>query len=853
MYQRYCYLSLARQVRIFSGFVSFLFAAVCAFAGFSIQDGLLIDNNGNEFIMRGINYPHVWYATQTPTSIPNIAATGANCVRVVLGSGKQWGPSTAADVAQVIQRCKDNKLVAILEVHDCTGYGDVGGYAPNAAPVSTAVDYWISIQSALTGQENFVIINIANEPLGNGVPASTWVSVHTDAIARLRAAGFTHTLMVDGATWGQDYDQTMLLNASTVFNSDPLKNTIFSVHMYQIYALRSTIQNYLTTFVTAHLPLVVGEFGPQSSQPADVASILDITQVLGLGYMGWSWSGNTGGGTETLDIALNFNPATLSPWGDTLINGVNGIAATSQLSSVFGNVPMLQLSPTVFSFAAPAQTATVNIKTNQSWTVSTSQPWITASPTAGLNNASLAVTAAANPNLGPRSGTVTVAGGTLSRRITVNQIGTGGAGVCSDPVSIPLPFAQNGAGEFCWVTSGNITSINNWSVQSLDINGVSYANQFATAMPPRINGSYYIHYVAGLSYAHFEIAGTAGNSVPATGVSVAPTAFSLNVGAALTLTATVAPSNATNKTVAWNSSNTSVATVNASGVVVGIAQGAAIITATTQDGSYTATAAVSVINVNVPVTGVSLVPVTATIGIGSSTTLTAIGAPANATNKIITWSSSAPSVATVDASGVVKGVALGTTIVTVTTQDGGFTATCIITVVDINVPVTGVSVAPATANVSIGGTTTLAATVAPTNATNKTVTWSSSAPAVATVNASGVVTGVALGSATITAQTQSGGFTAGSVVSVTTTTPTPCTNPTAITLSFAHDGVGEFCWVTSGTVNFINSWNMQKVEINGVDFSNKWASSLPARINGNYYIHYIGAFPWSHLEINGTP
>jgi hypothetical protein len=84
---------------------------------------------------------------------------------------------------------------------------------------------------------------------------------------------------------------------------------------------------------------------------------------------------------------------------------------------------------------------------------------------------------------------------------------------------------------------------------------------------------------------------------------------------------------------------------------------------------------------------------------------------------------------------------------------------------------------------------------------------------------------------------------------------TPCANPVAITLPFAKDGAGEFCWVTAGNISFINSWNLQLLEVNGVNLTGLWRSGaqLPPRINGNYYIHYVGNFPWSHFEANGSP
>ncbi len=319
-----------------------LFCAT-SMAGFSVSNGKLLDGNGNVFIMRGVNHPHVWYSYRTPQAIVDMASVGANCVRVVLGNGQQWGPNSASDVASVIQQLKDNKMIAVLEVHDVTGYGE----KQEAAPLSTAVDYWINIKSALVGQEDYVIINIGNEPLGNNVAASTWSQIHIQAITRLRNAGLTHTLMVDAANWGQDWEQIMLNNAPSVFAADPQANTVFSVHMYQIYSQRSTILNYINTFVNTHrLPLVVGEFGADhQGQDVDEASILELAHQYQIGYLGWSWSGNSSE-VASLDITFNFNVNALSPWGDFLINSTYGIRNTSSIATVFGDAPTPTPTPT---------------------------------------------------------------------------------------------------------------------------------------------------------------------------------------------------------------------------------------------------------------------------------------------------------------------------------------------------------------------------------------------------------------------------------------------------------------------------------------------------------------------------
>ncbi len=303
-----------------------------ATAGFRVSDGKLLDGNGNPFIMRGVNHLHVWYANRTAQAIQDIASVGANCVRVVLGNGEQWGPTPATEVAEVIHQLKAHQMIAVLEVHDVTGCGEKA----EAAPLATAVDYWLSIKDVLVGQEDYVIINIGNAPLGNHVEASTWFEIHMKAITALRQAGLSHTLMVDAANWGQDLEQIMLTDAPEVFAADPLKNVVFSVHMYHVYGRRSIIDYYMSTFANQnHLPLVIGEFGADhQGQDVDEASILELAEHYGIGYLGWSWSGNRGD-AACLDIAIDFDVNNLSSWGDFLINSTYGIRNTSQIASVF--------------------------------------------------------------------------------------------------------------------------------------------------------------------------------------------------------------------------------------------------------------------------------------------------------------------------------------------------------------------------------------------------------------------------------------------------------------------------------------------------------------------------------------
>ncbi|MEV6302294.1 cellulase family glycosylhydrolase [Actinoplanes sp. NPDC051861] len=303
-----------------------------AATGFTVSGTRILDGNGNPFVMRGVNHAHTWYASQTSSSLANIAALGANTVRVVLGSGQRWTANPASDVANVISQCKANRLICVLEVHDTTGYGEQSG----AATLSQAVDYWISIKSALDGQENYVILNIGNEPYGNGSASANWAADTRSAITRLRSAGFQHQIMVDAPNWGQDWQFYMRDNAASVFAADPNRNTVFSIHMYGVFDTAAEINDYLGRFQTANLPIVVGEFGfNHSDGDPDEDTIFATTQSRGIGYLGWSWSGN-GGGVEYLDMVTNFNASALTTWGQRIFNGANGIKATSKLATVYG-------------------------------------------------------------------------------------------------------------------------------------------------------------------------------------------------------------------------------------------------------------------------------------------------------------------------------------------------------------------------------------------------------------------------------------------------------------------------------------------------------------------------------------
>ena len=232
-----------------------------------------------------------------------------------------------------------------------------------------------------------------------------------------------------------------------------------------------------------------------------------------------------------------------------------------------------------------------------------------------------------------------------------------------------------------------------------------------------------------------------------TGISLSETTVELKPGETHQLTATVLPQNASNAEVTWYSDKESVATVSQSGLVTGVGPGETTVHAVTTDGGKMASC---LVKVGTPVKGITLSVSSKTLYVGDpSLDISATLTPANATDKSLEWSSSDPEVASIAPGAalhaVIKPLKPGKTIITATTKDGGFTASCEVTV---KRHVSGVSLNKASLTLYVGETESLAATVAPEDASDKTVAWSSDNSAVASVS-NGKVTANKPGTAVI--------------------------------------------------------------------------------------------------------
>ncbi len=499
--------------------------------GLHISDGRLLEGNGNDFVMRGVNHAHTWYPGETQ-SLADIKALGANSVRVVLSDGHRWTENSPADVANVVDQCKANRLICVLEVHDTTGYGEEAA----AGTLDHAADYWIGLKDVLAGEENYVVINIGNEPWGNTNPAG-WTDPTIAAVQKLRTAGFEHTIMVDAPNWGQDWQGVMRANAQSVYDADVTGNLIFSIHMYSVYDTAQEITDYLNAFVDAQLPILIGEFGGPADQwgDPDEDTMMATAEALDLGYLAWSWSGNT---DPILDLSIGFDPDRLSSWGQRIFNGANGIAQTSEEATVFGGgnpgdtqAPTAPGTPTASSVTATSAALT--------WTAATDNVGVAGYDVVRVSGGTETKVAASATNSVTVTGLTAAtsytfavyardaAGNRSARSATVNvSTGSASSGNCSVAYRATNEWSGGFQGEIVIRNTGT-AAISGWTLGFSFANGQTVNNMWG-GTPTQSGGTVS---VAPASYT---------STIPAAGsvtlgfiankgtTNTAPTAFTLN-------------------------------------------------------------------------------------------------------------------------------------------------------------------------------------------------------------------------------------------------------------------------------------------------------------------------------------
>jgi len=330
----------------------------------TVEDGKLLDPNGNPFIFRGVTIDHSLAPEKTLQALRDIAALGANSAQIefpIKPSGSVPFPRPIVnELREIVKACKDNKLVCVLEANDTAGYFEVeGGLGPDVV-----ADYWgyYDIREVLNGAQGHIIIAISNQPLAPIFGAENYIDRMRYAISIIKNAYPLFAVMVDGSNWGQDTNKAMhTLAAQNLQSTSVYQDVIYSVEMFDQYLNPEKVRDYIASFSEIGAPLVIGGFGPVpyyhphfngplplNAPRLPAEAVMQYAEQYGAGYFGWSWSGNK---NPALDVVIDWNPDHLTSWGNILFNDINGIKATAKPASIYVNSSS---SSSVSSSSAPA-------------------------------------------------------------------------------------------------------------------------------------------------------------------------------------------------------------------------------------------------------------------------------------------------------------------------------------------------------------------------------------------------------------------------------------------------------------------------------------------------------------------
>lgn len=314
------------------------------YADWSVAGSQILDPKGQPFVYRGVNLGILPPANSLPQVYADIAASGANAIRISIDN------LTPARAQIHVDLCKQHEMVCVFAHTLSAGYVD-----NNHAPASLyLIDAWSTYVDLLKANKDYVVIDLASAMAGNVAQLDYYISTQQTALYFIRSIwDLKNQVIISGGNWGQDWSFLMRDNAEAVLAMDPLENTVLSLHMYEAYGDAQTVRDTLDYFKTRDLPIMIAEFGPikrdrlrefrnpYNTTHVAVESIMDVSEELGIGYLGWNWSGYTAHNQSSvpdysaLNIVTDFNAQQVTPWGDLLINSEHGIKATAKVATHF--------------------------------------------------------------------------------------------------------------------------------------------------------------------------------------------------------------------------------------------------------------------------------------------------------------------------------------------------------------------------------------------------------------------------------------------------------------------------------------------------------------------------------------
>ncbi|MNE00660.1 Mannan endo-1,4-beta-mannosidase precursor [compost metagenome] len=292
-----------------------------------VKDGQLYSATGQRFVARGINLqygdnPGVAFAAITP-----IANTGANIVRLQLRKH-----TTAQELRSALDGIVARNMVAMPMYWE----SDVTCQS-NPQPLQTAVSsLWLGSWKAVMQDAKYrgkILLNIANEWGEDTNSYADFVSTYKVLIKQLRDGGYTMPLVIDAAHCGQYVQSFLGGRGGELLSADAQRNLLFSLHAYHwLWDSSAEIDAAIAQMKGQNLSFLFGEFGDkrfQAPNNVDHYHLLSKSQSESVGWIAWSWKGNGAGEEEVLDMSFDYGSINLSPRGNDIVFGEDGIRQTA--------------------------------------------------------------------------------------------------------------------------------------------------------------------------------------------------------------------------------------------------------------------------------------------------------------------------------------------------------------------------------------------------------------------------------------------------------------------------------------------------------------------------------------------
>ena len=261
--------------------------------------------NGAKIILRGINKMNVVTDPTGEKSFPEIAKTGANCVRIMW---MKWGGG-GKQLDRVIGNCIKNNMLPIIELHDATGQWN---------KLDECVDFWVQkeVVAVIKKYQKYLLLNVANEAGTDTVSQQNFAITYSRLIKKMRSAGIHIPLIIDAANWGRN-ESYLLTNGKTILAADPDHNVIFAWHIWDSGITENRISTAIDKSIQLNINLLIAEFAPMEVKCKcciPYKFIMQYCQQKSMGWLAWSWGvGNSD--CPAMDMTQTEKFDSLFDWG----------------------------------------------------------------------------------------------------------------------------------------------------------------------------------------------------------------------------------------------------------------------------------------------------------------------------------------------------------------------------------------------------------------------------------------------------------------------------------------------------------------------------------------------------------